>query len=106
MSAPLTTGPPTELALEGKENDPIAWNSEIAYSTELLRRETTLAVGYQKSSDALQYYLPEERYRTRASMAFSDSTTFSLEYYQDKEYAAKNGEESGYGITTRIGFDF
>jgi len=96
----------TELALEGKENDLIAWNSEIAYSTELLRRETTLAVGYQKSSDALQYYLPEERYRTRASMAFSESTTFSLEYYQDKEYAAKNGEESGYGITTRIGFDF
>jgi hypothetical protein len=95
-----------ELALEGKENDPIAWNSEIAYSTELLSKETTLAVGYQKSSDALQYYLPEERYRTRASMAFSDSTTFSLEYYQDKEYAAKNGEDSGYGITTRIGFDF
>lgn len=95
-----------ELALEGNESDPIAWISEIAYSTELLRKETILAVGYQKSSDALQYYLPEERYRTRASMALSNSTTFSLEYYQDKDYAAKNGEDDGYGITTRIGFDF
>ncbi|WP_319585945.1 hypothetical protein [uncultured Desulfobulbus sp.] len=97
---------PAELALERKESDPTAWNSEIAYSTELLRKETTLVVGYQKTSDALQYYLPEERYKTRASMALSDSTIFSLEYYQDKEYAAKNGEDSGYGITTRIGFDF
>jgi hypothetical protein len=95
-----------ELALEGKESDPIAWNSEIAYSTELLHRETTLAVGYQKSSDALQYYLPEERYRTKASMALSDSTTFSLEYYQDRDFAALNGENGGYGITTKIGFGF
>jgi hypothetical protein len=39
-------------------------------------------------------------------MNLSNSTTFSLEYYQDKEDAAKNGEESGYGITTRIGYDF
>jgi len=96
----------TELALEGKESDPIAWNSEIAYSMELLRRETTLAVGYQRSSEALQDYLPEERYRTRASMALSDSTIFSLEYYQDREYLTRNGEENGYGITTRIGFGF
>ena len=102
----LDTRTSTELALEGKESDPIAWNSELAYSTELLRRETTLAVGYQKSSDALHAYLPEERYRTRASMALSDSTVFSLEYYQDREFPARNGEEDGYGITTRIGFDF
>lgn len=95
-----------DLALDGKESDPIVWNSEIAYSTELLRRETTLALGYQKSSDSLYSYLPEERYKTRASMALSDSTTFSLEYYQDREASFKNGEEDGYGITTRIGFDF
>lgn len=95
-----------DLALSGKESDPIVWNSEIAYSTELLRRETTLALGYQKSSDSLYSYLPEERYKTRASMALSGSTTFSLEYYQDRDTSLKNGEEDGYGITTRIGFDF
>lgn len=95
-----------DLALGGKESDPIVWNSEIAYSTELLRRETTLALGYQKSSDSLYSYLPEERYKTRASMALSGSTTFSLEYYQDRDTSLKNGEEDGYGITTRIGFDF
>jgi len=96
----------SELALDGKDSDPIVWNSEIAYSTELLRRETTLALGYQKSSDSLYSYLPEERYKTKASMALSGSTTFSLEYYQDRDTSLKNGEEDGYGITTRIGFDF
>ena len=103
---PLDSPSAAELALEGSESDPMAWNSELAYSTELLRREATLAVGYQRSSDALQYYLPEERYSTRASMNLSTSTTFSLEYYQEKEDAAKKHEESGYGITTRIGYDF
>lgn len=102
----LDTRSSTELALEGKENDPVAWSSELAYSTELLRRETTLAVGYQKSSDALHTYLPEERYRTRASMVLAGSTLFSLEYYQDRDFTARNGEEAGYGITTKIGFDF
>lgn len=95
-----------DLALGGKESDPIVWNSEIAYSTELLRRETTLALGYQKSSDSLYSYLPEERYKTKASMALTGSTTFSLEYYQDRDTSLKYGEEDGYGITTRIGFDF
>lgn len=103
---PLDSSLAAELTLAGKESDPMAWNSELAYCTELLRRETTLAVGYQRSSEALQYYLPEERYSTRASMNLSNSTTFSLEYYQDKADATKNGEESGYGITTRIGYDF
>jgi hypothetical protein len=97
---------PVDLALDSKTNDPVAWNSELAYSTELLRRETTLAIGYLKASDGLNAVLPEERYSTKASMALSNSTTLSLEYYQDREIAVGNGEEDGYGITTRIGFDF
>lgn len=97
---------PVEFALDSKANDPVAWNSELAYSTELRRRETTLAIGYLKASDGLNAVLPEERYSTKASMALSRSTTLSLEYYQDREIAVGHGEEDGYGITTRIGFDF
>jgi hypothetical protein len=99
---------PADLAVTNGETDPIAWNSELAYSTELLHRETTLAVGYLKSSDALQLYLPEERYKTRASMVLRDTTTFTLEYYLDKEYSTDKGmgEDEGYGITTKIGFEF
>ncbi|MCL2790988.1 MAG: LbtU family siderophore porin [Desulfobulbus sp.] len=87
-------------------NDPVAWNSELTYSTALLNREATLAVGYQRASDALHAYLPEERYRTRASMVLFGSTILSLEYYLDRNDSATNGEPDGYGIATKIGFGF
>jgi hypothetical protein len=99
---------PADLDLIGNQTEPVSWNSELAYSTELLRKETTLAVGYQKSSASLQLYLPEERWRTKAMVALFDSATLTLEYYQDREYANKDGvlEEEGYGVTTKIGFSF
>lgn len=97
----------TELAMIGREGDPMAWNTEFAYATELLNRETTLALGYMRSSESLQSYLPEERYRTKASMALSRSTTFSLEYYLDREAPYRTSSDSdGYGITTSIGVHF
>lgn len=92
----------------GNETESDAWSSEIAYTTELLRKETVLAVGYQKSSESLRLYLPEQRYVTKASVAIFDGTTLSLEYYHDKDYSVKNGGSTGdgYGITTKIGFEF
>jgi len=99
---------PTYFDLIGNQAEPVSWNSELAYSTELLRKQTTLAVGYQRSSESLQLYLPEERWRTKAMVALFDSTTLTLEYYQDREYLNKDGvlEEEGYGVTTKIGFSF
>ncbi len=88
--------------------DPTAWNSELAYRTRLLDRKTTLAVGYQKSSDSLSRYFPDERYTTRASILLFDATTLSLEYYQDRHDATENNlnGNDAYGITTKFGFDF
>jgi hypothetical protein len=99
---------PAQPSVLGNEIDSGAWSSEFAYTTELLRKETVLAVGYQKSSESLKSYLPEQRYTTKASMAIFDGTTFSLEYYFDKDYSVKNGgvNGDGYGVTTRIGFEF
>lgn len=99
---------PADLDLVGNQTEPVSWNSELAYSTELLRKETTLAVGYQKSSESLQLYLPEERWRTKAMVALFDTAILTLEYYQDREYSNEDGvlEEEGYGVTTKIGFSF
>ncbi|MGD9949097.1 MAG: LbtU family siderophore porin [Desulfobulbus sp.] len=92
----------------GQGNDPTAWNSRLAYSTEVLNRPAIFAVGYQKSSETLCHYLPEERYTTKASILLRDRTTLSLEYYQDREYSSGDGfeEDEAYGITTKIGFQF
>ncbi|MCL2458367.1 MAG: hypothetical protein FWF31_05850 [Desulfobulbus sp.] len=96
-----------DLAAAGVESDPVAFRGELAYSTEIMDRETILAVGYQRASEGLHAYLPEERYRTRATMAISDSAILSLEYYLDRDESTKNdGQEDGYGITTKIGFGF
>ncbi len=92
----------------GNEAESGAWSSEIAYTTELLRKDTVLAVGYQKSSESMKLYLPEQRYITKASMVIFDGTIFSLEYYRDRDYSVKNGgnNSEGYGIATKIGFEF
>lgn len=92
----------------GQENDPTAWSSQLAYNTDFLDRPATLAVGYQKSSETLAHYLPEERYTTKAAILLRGRTTLSLEYYQDREYSRDNSldDDETYGITTKIGFQF
>jgi hypothetical protein len=99
---------PTDLSPEGNETDPGAWTGELAYTTTLLHKETVLAVEYQKATESLQVYLPEERYSSKASMVFPDGTTVSLEYYFDKDFSVEDGgnDDEGYGITTRVGFEF
>ena len=56
----------------------------------------------------MKLYLPEQRYVTKASMVIFDGTIFSLEYYRDRDYSVKNGgvNGDGYGIATKIGFEF
>lgn len=104
----LDTFAPTQLSLVRNETEPSAWTSEFAYTTELLHKETVLAVGYQKSLEALRLYLPEQRYTTKASMVLHDRTTLSLEYYFDKDNPLRDGstDTESYGVTTKIGFEF
>ncbi|MGE4560083.1 MAG: LbtU family siderophore porin [Desulfobulbus sp.] len=97
-----------DFSQNGQEDDPTAWSSQLAYSTELLDRPATFAIGYQKSSETLSHYLPEVRYTTKASILLRDRTTLSLEYYQDKEYSSDMtlDDDEAYGITTKLGFQF
>lgn len=95
-----------EFARIGREDEPVAWNSELAYQTEFLQQETTLAVGYLRSSDSLFSVLPEKRYSTRASMMLFDAAVLHLEYYQDSTLIMGNEEENSHGFTTSIGFGF
>ena len=98
----------TTITPNGQQEDPSAWSSQLAYSTQFLNRPALFAVGYQKSSETLCHYLPEERYMTKASILLHNKTTLSLEYYQDREYSNGDSldENEAYGITTRLGFQF
>lgn len=97
-----------EIAFGANGAEPAAWNSELAYTTAILDKETVFALGYQKTWEALALELPEHRYMAATSMHIFDGTTVSLEYYIDEDYAVAEGgtDEDGYGFTTRLTYEF
>lgn len=98
----------TEVAFGANGAEPSAWNSELAYTTALLDKETVFALGYQKSWEAVTLELPENRYIAATSMNVFEGTTVTLEYYFDEDYAVSDGgtDEDGYGFTTRLTYEF
>ena len=87
---------------------PGAWNSELAYTTAIMDKETVFAVGYQKSWEAVALELPEQRYIAAASMGIFDGATVTFEYYYDTDYSVDDGgtDNNGHGFTTRLAYEF
>lgn len=102
----------TEVAFNAPEiavgAEPSAWNSELAYTTSILDKETVFAVGYQKSWEAVALELPEHRYIASAAIVIFDGTTLAFEYYHDEDYSLSDGGtgNSGNGFTTRLAYEF
>lgn len=84
---------------------PSAFDIEGAYSFSLLDKPSSVAVGYQKSNQAMSLNLP----LTRTSLVFSTSwwrnTLQSLEFRRDKQYAASDVATSagGNAVTQQTG---
>lgn len=101
---------PDEVAFVGdiEGAEPKALNTELAYTTSIANKETVFAIGYQKSWEAYALDLPEQRYITTASMNIFDGTTVMLEYYIDEFYDedTDKADDSGYGFTTRLKYEF
>lgn len=97
-----------ELAFAGDGAGPKAWNTELAYATELSTKETVFALGVQKTWEALALELPEYRYSASAAMAFYKGLSLHLEYYLDEDYASADGGtgSDGHGFTTRLAYEF
>jgi len=97
-----------ELPYGAEGAEPGAWNSELAYTTAIMDKETVFAVGYQKSWEAVALELPEQRYIAAASMGIFDGTTLTFEYYHDTDYSVDDGgtDNNGYGFTTRLTYEF
>jgi regulator of replication initiation timing len=98
----------TELPVGVTGAEPGAWNSELAYTTTIMDKETVFAVGYQKSWEAVALELPEHRYIAAASIGLFDGTTLAFEYFHDKDYGVSDGGtgNNGYGFTTRLAYEF
>ena len=80
----------------------------MAWTTALKGHETTLALGFQKTWEAVALELPEYRCSVSAAVALFAGTTLHLEYYADTDYdSADDGTgDDGYGFTTRLAYTF
>ena len=88
--------------------EPKAWNTELAYSTELIGKESIFAISYQGSSEAVELGLPETRYLVAASMILFKGTALTLEYSHDKDYGVAEGgtDEDANIFSTQLAYEF
>ncbi|MGB3647444.1 MAG: LbtU family siderophore porin [Desulfobulbales bacterium] len=80
-----------ELDFNGRGAEPSAWNLEAAYTRESKGKETTFAVGYQKTGEALALELPEERILASIGVEIWKYTSLALEYLHDEDYSVNDG---------------
>ena len=81
----------TEIAFKGDGAEPESWNVELGYTTELFSRETTLALGYQGTDEAVAFGLPEYLYIGSISMEIFDHTFLAFEYFHAEDYDTSDG---------------
>jgi hypothetical protein len=80
----------TELPFNSSGAKPEAWNLEVGYNFTVLNKESTFAVGYQGTDEALSLGLPKNRFLTTLSMGIFDKTTLSVEWAHDEDYKSSN----------------
>ena len=81
----------SELAFNAQGAKPKAWNLELSHTTDIKGRETTFALAYQGSDEAVALGLPETRYLGSVAVGLMDYTSLALEYIRDEDYATENG---------------
>lgn len=96
------------LAFNGSGAEPKAWNVEAGFNFNLASYQTTFALGYQASEEALALGLPETRIMGVLSTELYDNTTVSLEYAFDEDYGKSDGgtDEEADSITLQLALEF
>lgn len=97
-----------ELAFQGQGAEPSAWHAELAYTREILNRETDFALSYQGTRESVNLGLPESRYMAGINIALNGHFFLAFEYVHDEDYAAAEGGtgESLDMFTTQLAFEF
>ncbi len=98
----------TEIEFLDQGAKPSAWNTELAYTMELLSRETVFAIGWQQTDEAVAIGLPESRYIGSAAMEVLPHTVLTLEYYYDNDYDIVDGGtgDNANVFTVQLAYEF
>lgn len=97
-----------ELEFRERGAKPRAWHLEAGYTRKFFGRETTFALGYQVTDEAVALSLPEKRYMAAMKAALAGGLSWTLELIHDLDYSL---DEGGTGddaemITTQLAFEF
>ena len=97
-----------ELAFASQGAQPAAWNLEAAYVTEIMSKETTLAMTMQASEEALALSMPETRYGASVTVQMVPNYSTTLEYLHDNDYSTSDGGtgEDGHTATVKVAAEF
>lgn len=106
--AALDSFQPGEMDFAGRGAKPEAWQLELAYTTEVAEREVTLALGYQRTDEAVALGLPEHRYLASIGIGIFDKTTLALEYRHDQDYDIAQGgtDENAHQVVAQLAVEF
>lgn len=77
---------PMDLTFGTAGAKPSAWQLEASYRTELFARQTSFAIGYGETTQALALNLPQKRFLAAINTSIWRNTIQSLEYRHDINY--------------------
>ena len=80
-----------DVAFNGANAQPAAYQFEIGYTTELNEKELVLAATYQFTEESQALGLAEEQYGVAASYSFLPGVSIGLEYMHQEDYSSADG---------------
>jgi hypothetical protein len=100
---------PAQLVFGADGARPHAWQTELAYTMEIMERETVFALGYQGTGKAVALGLPETRLLAAVSVEVLPHVIAALEYCHNEDYGVGDGDEgSDEGadvVTVKLAFE-
>lgn len=86
---------------------PQAWQLEVAYTTEIIAKETVFALSYSETEDLGEAF-PESRLAAAVSVGLTEGVNLALEYCHDEDYDTSEGgtDESAELVTVRLAYEF
>jgi hypothetical protein len=88
-----------DLAFNSVGAEPFAMALEGAFYTNLLGYDSSIAVGYQYTDEAVGLGLPETRFLVGLGMEIMEQTNLSFEYRYDEDYETGDGGSGNDGNT-------
>ena len=90
-----------DMSYNGHGAKPWATDLEVDWTFTLFDRPTSVGIGYQKSNEALSLGIPLKRYSLVFNTSLWRNTLQSLEFRNDREYAASDKASGAGGMVSK-----